>query len=615
MKKCSIFFIFFLIFFNSYSQFKSFRFALISDTHISETNISAEEDLRRTVHDINSLKNIAFVILTGDITEMGTTKELQRAKEILDSLNIPYYIIPGNHDTGWSETGGEGFIQVFGKDKFDFYYQDIHFIGCASGPYVRMSDGHIPRSHLTWLENRLDRLDKNDPVIFFNHYPINNSLDNWYQAIDLLKEKNVLSIICGHGHTNKKFDFEGIAGTMCRSNLRAKESVGGYNIVDVKKDSLLFSERKPGVISFKPWNIVKTHSNKSKEIKKFERPSYAVNDSFPFIKTKWKYISDDNIISKPLVKDNIVVFGNKSGIVEALNLKNGKRIWKYKTAAAIFSSLIAENDRIVFGSADGYIYCLNILNGKLFWKLNTQSSVLASAVIKNSMLYIGNSNHSFKAIDVYTGKEIWSFNEIKGPITSSPIIVENKVLFAAWDSYLYALDRINGKLLWKWNNGSENRHFSPAACTPVVHNTEVYIVAPDRYITAIDLHTGFTLWRNNDATVRESIGISEDGKYIYAKTMNDELVAYKTSKEKQFVDWKVNCKYGYEHAPSMLTEMEGLIFFGTRNGRVYAVNNQSRKVEWIYKIDNSMVNTVTVINKNNVVASTMDGKVVLLERK
>ena len=71
----------------------------------------------------------------------------------------------------------------------------------------------------------------------------------------------MLSIICGHGHTNKKFDFEGISGTMCRSNLRAKESVGGYNIVDVKKDCLIFRERKPGVISFKSWNIVTTNSN------------------------------------------------------------------------------------------------------------------------------------------------------------------------------------------------------------------------------------------------------------------------------------------------------------------------------------------------------------------
>jgi 3',5'-cyclic AMP phosphodiesterase CpdA len=94
----------------SFSQTKPFQFAFISDTHIGSPNGSAEEDLRRTVADINSIKEqIAFVVITGDITELGTNQQLQLAKQILDSLQIPYYIIPGNHDTGWSESGGLSF--------------------------------------------------------------------------------------------------------------------------------------------------------------------------------------------------------------------------------------------------------------------------------------------------------------------------------------------------------------------------------------------------------------------------------------------------------------------------------------------------------------------------
>ena len=85
----------------SYSQSKPFRFAFISDTHIGSPNGGAEEDLRRTVADINGLEGIAFVVITGDITELGKESELKLAKQILDSLQIPYYIIPGNHDTGW----------------------------------------------------------------------------------------------------------------------------------------------------------------------------------------------------------------------------------------------------------------------------------------------------------------------------------------------------------------------------------------------------------------------------------------------------------------------------------------------------------------------------------
>src|SRR5215204_3122497 len=126
----------------SYAQTKPFRFAFISDTHIGAANGGAEEDLRRTVADINSMTDIAFVVLTGDITELGTDAELRIAKQILDSLKVPYYIIPGNHDTGWSESGGLSFTRTFGYDRFFFTQNGITFVGCASGPYVRMSDGH-----------------------------------------------------------------------------------------------------------------------------------------------------------------------------------------------------------------------------------------------------------------------------------------------------------------------------------------------------------------------------------------------------------------------------------------------------------------------------------------
>src|SRR6185369_2555888 len=141
------------------AQFKNFRFAFLSDTHIGSPDGKAEEDLRRTVADINQMTDIAFVVITGDITELGTDAEIKLAKEILSALKVPYYIIPGNHDSGWSESGGVTFGKVFGYDKFVFDFNGITFLGCASGPFVRMSDGHIPRDAVVWLDKELKNID------------------------------------------------------------------------------------------------------------------------------------------------------------------------------------------------------------------------------------------------------------------------------------------------------------------------------------------------------------------------------------------------------------------------------------------------------------------------
>lgn len=602
---------------SAFAQIKPFRFAFISDTHIGSPNGSAEEDLRRTVADINAMQNIAFVVLTGDITELGTNAEIRVAKRMLDSLEVPYYIIPGNHDTGWSESGGLTFSQIFGDDKFYFRHNGIHFIGCASGPYVRMSDGHIPRHAVNWMTEKLKKIGSSEPVIFLNHYPLDNGLDNWYEMVNLLKTKNTILALCGHGHANRPIQAEDIPAVMGRSNLKAKETEGGYNLVDVSEDSIVFTERKPLSHQEKRWTGVALKRQVYDKTKSFPRPDFSINNNYPKVKAVWTYQSAANVISTPAVVKDMVVVGNQNGTIEALHKKNGKKIWSFQTGGPVFSSPAVVRQgtapaKMVVGSADGNIYCLDE-KGKLVWKTKTGAAVLGSPLVENETVFIGGSDHSFRALDITSGKVLWTFDQLQGPVVSKPVIYQEMIVFGAWDTHLYALEKKNGALIWKWNNGSSLVNYSPAACTPVIKEGVVYITAPDRYLSAIDATTGKTLWRTNKATVRESIGLSEDGRWVYGKTMQDTVVAFRTNRQTSELAWKMSAGYGYEHAPSMLIEKEGHLFFGTRNGVVYAINPGTQKIIWAYKIDNSMVNTVNVIDGKSLIASTMDGKVCLLQ--
>ncbi|MDQ6610728.1 MAG: PQQ-binding-like beta-propeller repeat protein [Bacteroidota bacterium] len=602
-----------LLTFAAFGQKKTFRFAFISDTHIGSPNGGADEDLRRTVADINALKDIDFVVLTGDITELGTNEQLIFAKKILDSLQIPYYIIPGNHDTGWSESGGLSFNQTFGDDKFYFKHKGIHFIGCASGPYVRMSDGHVPRSAVNWMKEKLKTINAKEPIIFLNHYPLDEGLDNWYEIIDLLKTKNTILALCGHGHTNRPVKAEDIPAVMGRSNLRAKDAEGGYNLVDVTKDSITFTERKPLSKKERLWTGVAVSLHRYDTSKIYPRPDFSINKKYPNVKAVWTFQSSANVISTPaVIKKDVVVFGNQNGDVEAIDYNTGKKRWTFKTGGPIFSSPAIVAHNMVVGSADGYIYYLD-RNGRLLWKFKTGAAVLGSPLIYEGLVFIGGSDHYFRAISVESGKLIWQLADIAGPVVSEPVIYNHILLFGAWDTNLYAYDLQNKKMLWKWNNGSSVINYSPAACIPVVKDGVVYIAAPDRYLTAIDLLTGKTLWRTKEAAVRESIGISEDGSLVYGKTMQDTVVAFKTNREAPQLAWKMNVGYGYEHTPSMLLEEAGIIFFGTRSGVVYAIEASTQKLMWAYKIDNSMVNTVNIVDSKALIASTMDGKVCLLK--
>ncbi|MDQ7949767.1 MAG: PQQ-binding-like beta-propeller repeat protein [Pedobacter sp.] len=588
---------------------QQFKYAFVSDTHVGAS--TGEADLRRTIADINQQSGLDFVIITGDITEMGTNDELKLAKSIYAELKIPYYILPGNHDTGWSESGGVSFIKEFGYDKFTFDHKGYRFIGCASGPYVRMSDGHIPRDATVWLAQLLKKTPKNMPVIFANHYPLDNGLDNWYEAIDLLKKNNVQYLISGHWHTNNAVTLEGIPGTVGRSNLRAKDTIGGYNIVEMAKDTAYFSIKVPGAQLAAPWRKIALKPFVD-DHKPYDRPSFEINNKYPQVKTAWSYHSNANVVNTPAYTGTSVIFGNSLGLVEALNSNTGKRIWSFKTGGAIYSSAVVVNDLVILGSGDGNIYALYTKSGKLAWKSATGNSVLGSPVASGQAVFIGGSDHSFRALDVRSGKMLWTFTGVEGPIVGKPLIYQGKVIFGSWGRHLYALNVADGNLAWKWNNGNGNRMFSPAMCTPVATNGIVYIAAPDRYLTAINVKTGDVVWRNKEL-VRESIGLSADSTTIYGKTMQDDIVAYRTQDTYPGLYWKLNAGFGYEHTPSDLIEKDGVVFYGTRNGVVYTFDAKTHQNLWAHKIDNSMINTVNVVSGKSLFVSTMDGKVVCLK--
>ncbi|MBU4490425.1 MAG: metallophosphoesterase, partial [Actinobacteria bacterium] len=67
------------------------------------------QNLRSAVNWINanrSSNKIKLVVITGDISDSGEKSELLKAREILDTLTVPYAPVIGNHDI-WPYTASE----------------------------------------------------------------------------------------------------------------------------------------------------------------------------------------------------------------------------------------------------------------------------------------------------------------------------------------------------------------------------------------------------------------------------------------------------------------------------------------------------------------------------
>ncbi|MDR2283949.1 MAG: PQQ-binding-like beta-propeller repeat protein [Sphingobacterium sp.] len=601
-------FLSFSVLWDLYAQ-TPFKFAQVTDTHVG--GHTGADDLRRTVADLNQQKGIDFVILSGDVTEFGSDEELALAKRILDSLKLPLYIIPGNHDSNWSESGANSFRKMFGGETFFFEHKGYQFIGTTSGPNMRMSPGQVPRENLVWVDSVFKaNPDTRKPLISINHYPLDSSLNNWFELVDRLQQRNVQLALCGHGHINKLYSWDDIPGVMARSNLRAKEDVGGYNIVTITGDSVFFQVRKPDLVTEDYW--LKLPLGKVSYGDAYPRPAYAVNATTK-AKLIWEY-EDHGDLGAGISSDGQRIFtANTVGEVYALALNTGKRLWSFRTGGKVYSTPEVYKGIVVVGSSDHYIYGLDAKTGEEKWKVETAKAVLGTATVYDGNAYIGSSDGMFRCVRISDGKVLWSFDEVKGYVSTKPTIADGKVIFGSWENGFYALDVNTGKEVWNWNSGATNRMFSAAACYPVVADGRVFIVAPDRFMTAIDLKSGRQVWREKKGNlkVRESMGLSPDRKLIYAKTMDGELIGVSVEKDSMSVDWKSGLRLPYELTPTAIYSNNTAVFVPSHSGLLSAVSPKSGEVLWQYKISNGMVNPPLVL-KNKIVASTMDGKVVML---
>jgi 3',5'-cyclic AMP phosphodiesterase CpdA len=247
MRKILYFLLFYLsIQFTAFAA-KPFRFALFTDLHISTSNPLPAEDLRNAVNEVNLTQQIDFVLVDGDIANLGDTASLKVAKQLLQGLKIPFYIVPGNHDFHWNiNNGATDFIRIFGDDRFEFTHKGFVFAGFATAPLDKSGSGFIQSADIDWLKKSLINTGKTLPTFIVTHYPLlAGDVDNWKDMTDMLKEFNVKAFLNGHYHRNVLLNYDGFPGIVNRSTLRTKDLVSGYSLYTLG-DTLTVSEKRIG---------------------------------------------------------------------------------------------------------------------------------------------------------------------------------------------------------------------------------------------------------------------------------------------------------------------------------------------------------------------------------
>jgi outer membrane protein assembly factor BamB/predicted phosphohydrolase len=587
------------------------RFVILTDIHVMPGTESSEQ-LKAIVQEIN-LGDSEMVIITGDLSNQGSDEELRNVKSILDELKVPYYIIPGNHEMNWSESAGQTFATLWGDDKFIFQKGKFLFVGINTGPFMRMGDGHIKQEDLRWLRRELDnRMKPGMKLLFFAHYPLAEGLDQWYLATEILQKYNTVAAFCGHGHQMNLLSFDGIPGIMGRSMVLRGENIPGYNLIELSQDSIWVTEKiakePKGVPAI--WFALQNPSPMLL-LSSSPMPEYTVNTLFPDISPVWQYSDTASVFTGPIVVgDTLVIYGNSSGWIKAIGVPSGTILWEKLLDGPLYSTPALTNQHtIIAADPGGNIWCFDVMNGNIIWQKNTGAAIVAPPLVDGAHFYLGTGKNGMYKMKVADGEIVWSFNDVSGLIQAMPALHNNRLVFTAWDTHLYCLDSQTGKLIWKWNNGKTAPLLSPGNVVPVIQNNTVFIVAPDRYMTAISPENGQQLWRSAKHQVRESMGHSAKNNMVFAKLMNDSVIAVSTQTPGMETKWVKDAGFGYDHNPCPVLSIDNIIYTATRNGLIISMREVDGEIRWKHKVGNSSINFFFEGESKYVWFTTTDGNI------
>lgn len=211
----------------------TFVFAMISDTQ------RGYDETVDAVRAINARGDVDFVVHGGDMTEYGSTRELEWARDILGRLDMPYVSVIGNHDC--IATGVEAYQTIFGSLNYSFRAGHVKFLCLNTNALEFDYSVAVPDFGFLKRESAAILPEITNTVVLMHAPPRSeqfpaNTADEFHTL--LKRFPGLMFCLYGHGHHLAATDMFG-------------DGVMYYECANIRKRSyLLFTVRPEGEYNY-----------------------------------------------------------------------------------------------------------------------------------------------------------------------------------------------------------------------------------------------------------------------------------------------------------------------------------------------------------------------------
>ncbi|TBR37829.1 outer membrane protein assembly factor BamB [Marinomonas agarivorans] len=214
-----------------------------------------------------------------------------------------------------------------------------------------------------------------------------------------------------------------------------------------------------------------------------------------------------------VVEKNGLYMMTDRGVIYQLNTKDGGKLNSFRLDEFednIASGIKKQGDLLLFSTFDGELIAASFKDRQVLWKKALTSEILSAPAVSDGKLAVQTIDGWLTLLDARTGNLLWRTKEdvpaltVRG--TSSPIIVDNKVIAGFADGQVKAFSLFNGKNTWSYAVGRpegkyEIQRLSDVDGRLLLSGSTLFATAYNGSVSAINIATGRAVWQSNIASV------------------------------------------------------------------------------------------------------------------
>lgn len=220
----------------------------------------------------------------------------------------------------------------------------------------------------------------------------------------------------------------------------------------------------------------------------------------------------DAVIADTVQGDGLIYVGYRQKDLVALNSETLVEEWRLTTSAGIWAAPLLHDGVLYVPSVDHNLYAVNASSGEVLWQLGLEGAITATPLVYEDALYLGSFSHKLFKISL-SGEILTSF-EGANWIWSTPVVDANGVLYYGdLSGFVYALNASDLSVVWQ--SQPTERGIRPA---PILVNDFVVVASRDSFVYWLSQSNGQTVQK---AEFTGPVEILSDMLYLPADEANN----------------------------------------------------------------------------------------------